>query len=38
MPKKKKARRPDHPQNSLRSVFKLTNVKNLALKGRKKHG
>jgi len=38
MPKKKKARQPDHQQNSLRSVFKLTNVKNLALKGRKKHG
>jgi hypothetical protein len=38
MPKKKKARRPDFPQNNLRSALKLTQVKNLALKGRKKHG
>jgi hypothetical protein len=38
MSKQKKVRRPDQQQQGLRSTFKLTNVKNLALKGRKKHG
>jgi hypothetical protein len=35
MAKKKKARKTDHAQHALRSVFKLTNVKNLSLKGRR---
>jgi hypothetical protein len=38
MAKKKKTRRPDFQQHNLRSALKLINVKNLALKGRVKHG
>ncbi len=36
MSKKKKPRRTDYAQNAQRAVFKLTNVKNLSLKGRKR--
>jgi hypothetical protein len=36
MSKKKKPRRTDHAQDARRAVFKLMNVKNLSLKGRKR--
>jgi hypothetical protein len=37
-PKPKQTWKADQKQASLRSVLKTTNVKNLNLKGRKKHG